>query len=160
MDEIRKQFKNITTTNTAKSPVVRDEVKNSQSIAERLGVKVTTINIENGVKLVLAEDEEEDYTKIFTLEDVIKLDKKKPNLIVEFVPPLFKEYTNARAEIKTHVKVNDEVVVKDKFVHSSSNNDKTKVLSLHFKSLNNMTVIIAKLSNNNYELSNRLEVCK
>ena len=116
--------------------------------------------LNHGVTIILAPDNEENYSKLSTLEDVILLDKRKPSNVAGFHPPLFTEFINKSTNsIKTHVKVNDIVKVKRLYMDKKEDLPR-EVVSMYLKALNNMTVIIATLNDGDYHLSNRLEVCK
>lgn len=170
----KKIFTNVTTkgkdVDVGKSPheVVRFPVKvKGRASAVRKpkelvipnGVKTVSVDLKRGVKLILIEDDAEDYSSIKTLEDVINLDKTKPHLIAGFIPSLYEEFMDGNRTIKPHVKVSDFVKVKRKFIDTKGDIPR-QVTSLYFKSLNDMTVVIATLADNDYYLSNRLEVCK
>lgn len=117
-------------------------------------------NLDKGVTLVLVKDHEEDYSKLKTVQDVIDLDKRKPNVIVGFNPPLYFEFINKGKQCLTsNVDVGDIVTVKAKFKDNKGHIPRV-VQSLYFKSLFDMTVIVAVLNDNDFCLANRLEICK
>jgi hypothetical protein len=114
----------------------------------------------HNVIVLLVPDEEEDYSKINTLFDLINLDLRKPNLIAGFEPPLYKDFVDTfNKSIKTFVKVDDLVTVKAKYEDNRGHIPR-QVKDLYLKTLNNMTVIIAILNDNDYCLTNRLEIYK
>lgn len=133
--------------------------KKSNQLVIPDGVKTVSVDLTRGVKLILIEDEAEDYSNIKTFEDVITLDAVKPHLIAGFIPSLYDEFVDGNRNIKPNVKVQDFVKVKRKFIDAKGDIPR-QVVSLYFKSLNDMTVIIAKLADDDYYLSNRLDVCK
>ena len=150
--------------------VNEDDVKKpSNQIAPSRSKRVSTeldntnyikIQLKHGVTIVVTKDSEEDYNKIETLQDVILLDKRKPNNIVGFDPPLFTDFINkASGTIKTHVLVGETVVCMKKFSDSKGHIPRI-VKSLYLKALNNMTIIIATLSDDDFYIASRLEKIK
>jgi hypothetical protein len=113
--------------------------------------------IKHGVQVVLVKDTEENYNDIENIHDIINLIKKKSSNIVGFIPKLYHEFldlTNAR--IKTFVNEGDLVVYKSKF--APNNNNPKIVKEIYIKSLNDMSVLIAKLDDNSLVLCNQLEL--
>jgi hypothetical protein len=120
---------------------------------------VTIDGTESKVQVIIVNDEEEDYSLIKTLHDVIALDKRKPQLVAEFKPPLYKEFTNSRGQILTHVKVGDKVKLKPIF--SDEKAPRTLIVKeVRTASLYDMTIIVATFDNYYPTLTTRLEVCK
>lgn len=118
------------------------------------------ITLKHGVTLIVTKDEEEDYSKLETLDDIILLDKRKPNNIVGFNPPLFKDFINkATGAINTSVSVGESVVCVKKFMDKRGHIPRI-VKSLYLKSLNNMTIVIAILNDDDFYIANRLEKAK
>lgn len=112
------------------------------------------IKLEGNVTLLVVEDHEEDYTKIYTLDDVLSLDRRKPSNIAGFVPPLFSDFKDrVKNIIRTYVKVGDTVVVKAKYMDGTP---PRKVVDVHLSSLADMTVVVATLSDGDLQLTNRL----
>lgn len=109
--------------------------KNSKVILDN------SIPIDNNIKLQLLR--------------VLEIDKEYPSGILGFNPPLYKEFITKAGDINTHVKINQEVKLKLKF--KKEINEKRIVKDLYFTSLNDITVIIAKLDNNDYYPSYQLE---
>jgi len=89
------------------------------------------------------------------LQRVIELDKEYPKAIIGFHPPLFKDFINKDNTINTHVNVGETVVLGLKF--KNDKNPPRIVKELYFTSLNSITVIIAKLDNEDYYPSYFLE---
>lgn len=121
-------------------------------------VSITIDGTESKVKVIIMKDEEEDFSLIKTLHDVIALDKRKPQLIADFKPKLYKEFTNSRGQIITHVKAGDKVKLKPKF--SDDKAPELIVKDIRTASLFDMSVILATFDNYYPTLSNRLEICK
>lgn len=137
--------------NIGKSPptlIKKQEVKKS---------KIRYIPLKNNVYLITEEDDEEDLDLITTLEDVILLQKRKPQLILGFKPNLYSEFFDKKTGIiKQYVFKGNIVVVKDKFKSRAVDNIPRIVKDVYLKSLHNMTVIIAELDDGDFQLSNRL----
>ena len=86
------------------------------------------------------------------------MDNLNPNAIYSFEPALYNDFINkATHSIHTFVKAGDLVVVKKKY--ASSNNPPRRVKDIYFKSLGDMTVLVAILDDEDLELCNRLLVC-
>ena len=116
--------------------------------------------IENNVSVVLVKDAEEDYSEIKTIHDVLDLDKKKPNNIVGLIPAIYYEFIDRQNKtLNTFVKVDELVTVKSKFMDKKGHIPR-QVKKVYAKALNNMTVIIAELDDNEIYLTYRLEICK
>lgn len=150
-------------TKSTNLPVNKVEKKLIKAVARPIYDKdnatfVTIDGKESKVQVIILNDEEEDYDLIKTLHDVILLDKRKPQLIAEFRPPLYKEFTNSRGQILTHIKVGDSVKLKPIF--SDEKAPKLIVKDIRTASLFDMTVILATFDNYYPTLSNRLELCK
>ena len=117
-------------------------------------------SLKKGVTIVLVKDHEEDYSKLETVKDVIELDKRKPASIVGFIPSLYHEFIDkTKGTIDPKVKIGDIVTVKRKFVDKKGDIPRT-VTNYYFKSLHDMTVIVAVLNDGDFCLANRLEICK
>lgn len=121
---------------------------------------VNTVQLPHGVQVHFAKDPEEDFSKVQDLEDVMKLELAKPNLIVGFTPNLFHffEEKGTRA-IKRYIKPSDLITVKKVYMDNKGDEPR-RVARMYFKSLSDMTVIIAVLEDGDLQLANRLELCK
>lgn len=144
-------------------PISKEEKKTVKAVARPIYDKdnatfVTIDGKQSKVQVVIMNDEEEDYTLIKTLHDVIQLDKRKPQLIVGFTPYLYKEFTNSRGQIITHVQVGDKVRLKPEFEDKKA--PTLVVRDIRTAYLSDMTVILATFDNYYPTLSNRLELCK
>ncbi len=119
-----------------------------------------SIPLKHGVLLTVTKDSEEDYSKIETLQDIILLNKRKPNNIVGMSPPLFPEFINKTTNsINTGVSIGDSVKCKAKFMDNKGNKPR-QVKDLYLKGLNNMTIVVATLEDDDFYIANRLEKCK
>lgn len=141
-------------------PVSKEEKKivKSSDITDENSTNIRIDGQESKVFVTIVNDEEEDYSLIKTLHDVILLDKRKPQLVVGFKPTLYKEFTNSRGQIITHVQVGDKVKLKPKFEDRKA--PTLIVKDIRTASLFDMTVILATFDNYYPTLVNRLEVCK
>jgi hypothetical protein len=116
--------------------------------------------LNNGVVVILVKDAEEDYSTIKTIQDVLELDKKKPNNIVGLNPPIYHEFIDrAKKTINLFVNEGDLVTVNRKFMDKKGDIPR-RVEKVYIKSLNNMSVIVAQLDDKELCLTNRLIVCK
>jgi hypothetical protein len=129
----------------------------SNSISESSLIKIT---LKKGAVVKLVKNEEEDYSHLTTSQDIIDLDIRNPNAIYSFEPALFNDFIDkATHNINPFVKIGDTVIVKKKYANSKGHIPR-KVKDIYFKSLGNMTVIIAVLQDGELELCNRLQLWK
>ena len=105
------------------------------------------------------EDTEENYDNVSTLEDVLALDRKKPNILLGVVPPLFSAFVpvGEPINIQTYVNKGDSVVYRKKEFSPIKENPALLVDNVVIKSLGNMSVIIAEFSNGDFSLTNLLK---
>lgn len=130
---------------------------NANAVSDEEFIKV---NIGRGVTVLFVKDSEEDYSKLKHLNDVVELDLRKPGVLADFRPPLFKEYINrVNHTIETFAKIGDIVTIDRKYLDPKGDVPR-RVIDLYFKSLNNMTVVMVKLEDGDINLSNRLVLCK
>jgi hypothetical protein len=110
---------------------------------KKKGIAVTYIAVDD-VQIALTQDDEVIYEDIKTLEDVVHLDKAKPNLVAYFVPPLHKSFLDAKGEhINPFVKKGDKVKVAPEFASAKDTELGIQIVKrVYFKSLNNMTIIM------------------
>lgn len=95
--------------------------------------------------------------KTLSYKEFVELDKQYPDLIEGFTPPLYKEFI-VKGKLLNQVNIGDLSIINPKY--RENNTMKNIVLDIYFKSLNNMTVLIAKLDNEELVLYNRLQLCK
>lgn len=118
------------------------------------------VKLNKGVSITMVKNSTVIYEEIKTLNDVIFLDTVRPHLIVCFHPPLYKDFVDKQKQsIDTIIKVGDIVKVKSKYIDNKGDIPR-EVTNLYFKSLNNMTVVIAVLNDNDFYVANRLEKYK
>lgn len=118
------------------------------------------VKLDKGVSITMVKDDTIHYDEIKILNDVIFLDTVRPDLIISFHPPLYKDFVDKQKQsIDTIVKVGDIVKVKSKYIDNKGDIPR-EVINLYFKSLNNITVVIAVLNDNDFYVANRLEKCK
>jgi hypothetical protein len=104
------------------------------------------------------EDHEVDFDKIRTFEDVLRLDKTKPNILLHTKPQLFSAFrTKASNSIDTYVSVGDRVVYKNNAVSPIKGNPPQLVVGLELKSLGDMAVVVAMFESQDYALANHLK---
>ena len=105
------------------------------------------------------EDTEENYDNVTTLEDVLALDRKKPNILLGVIPPLFSAFVpvGEPINIQTYVSKGDSVVYRKKEFSPIKENPTLLVTNLLVKSLGTMSVIIAEFDNGDYSLTNLLK---
>ena len=145
-----------------KEPLASKESSRGRSspIVGKLNNSHIQHKLQGDVSVILVKDAEEDYSTILTIQDVLELDKRKPNNIVGLSPPIYHEYIDrAKKTINLFVKVDDLVTVKSKFMDNKGHIPR-RVKKVYVKSLNNMSVIIAELDDKELYLTYRLEVCK
>ncbi len=121
--------------------------------------KTTNIQIGKGVVIHLDTNEYvklKKYTKLDYLA-IVQLDKDNGNMIEGFTPPLYKEFI-IKNKLLNHVNIGDLCIINPKYEENTTSEHTVK--DIYFKSLNNMTVLIAKLSNGELILYNRLVKCK
>lgn len=95
----------------------------------------------NKVRIIL--QDYVDTEALFTLNDIIKLEKEDPDAIVDIKPTLYKRFIKKDNTINTFVRTGQTVTIKEPIEKEKG---KTYlVLSIRFKKLNNMTVIVADL---------------
>lgn len=95
----------------------------------------------NKVRIIL--QDYVDTEALFTLNDIIKLEKEDPDAIVDIKPTLYKRFIKKDNTINTFVKPGNTVIIKQPIEKEKG---KTYlVLNIRFKKLNNMTVIVADL---------------
>lgn len=127
------------------------------------GVKDETdlisIKLNKGVIIKLQKRNNVNYDIIKTLNDIVKLDINIPDLIHSFHPPLYKDFITSKGQINTIIEIGNIVITKRKFIDNKEDIPR-EVIDLYFKSLNNMTVIVAILNDNDFYVANRLELCK
>lgn len=118
------------------------------------------VKLDKGVSVICVKKDDIKYDEIKTLNDVIFLDNTRPDIIINFQPPLYKDFVNKQNQsIDTIIKIGDIVKVKNKYLDNKGEIPR-EVINLYFKSLNNMTVIVAVLNDNDFYIANRLEKCK
>lgn len=151
---------------------VRNTVKDKPKVARKSKIKLlslaelenafTVISLERDTRVALVPSKEEDYSTIKTIHDIIELDKRNSNLIAQFYPPLSSKFIDiVNASINTHIKVGDTVNVKKFYRTSDVIDEKPRVVTkLYLKALNNMTVIIAVLEDNDFYLTYYLQKTK
>lgn len=105
------------------------------------------------------EDKEENYDNIKTLEDVLKLDRKKPNILLGIKPPLFSAFKpiGSPININTYVSKGDTVVYSKPEFSPIKENPVLVVENVIIKSLGTMSVIVAEFSNGDFSLTNLLK---
>ncbi len=113
-----------------------------------------------GVTIVLTKDPEEDYSSLVSLHSLLEFNKKKPNNIVGIIPELFNAFVDdINNTINPYVKKGQIVKSVSKFERGNFKQPR-KVEDVYLKSLNNMTVVIAKLEDDSIHISYTLEICK
>ncbi len=117
--------------------------------------KTYNVNIGKGVIIHLSREPELSY--IYNYQTLIQLDKFDSELIEGFTPPLYKEFI-VKNKLLNHVNIGDLCIINPKYKENTTSEHTVK--DIYFKSLNNMTVLIAKLSNGELVLYNRLIKCK
>lgn len=97
-----------------------------------------------------------DIGTVLQVERVLEIDRDYPNQIYGFNPPLFKDFIDEETNtIDTHVKVGDTVILKNLF--KGKVNTPRKVKSLYFRALNDFTVVVAQLEDNDFYTTYYLE---
>ena len=105
------------------------------------------------------EDKEENYDNIKTLEDVLMLDRKKPNVLLGIKPPLFSAFkpVGSPININTYVSKGDTVIYRKPEFSPIKGNPVLMVDNVIIKSLGNISVIVAEFSNGDFSLTNLLK---
>lgn len=139
----------------SKLPIVEKKggIKNEENLIE--------YKLDKGVIIKLVKNEGYIFNTITqpTLRDIIEIDNIKSDLIHSFHPPLYKDFITSKGQINTIINIGNIVKVKRKFMDEKEDIPR-EVTDLYFKSLNNMTVIVAVLNDNDFYVANRLEICK
>lgn len=144
-----------------KTPV-KERSRGSTSTQQLNTDKTYNINIGKGVVIHLNDDimysmVPTPFFKSLPYKDTVNLDKNHPDLIEGFTPPLYKEFI-VKGKLLNHVNIGNKVIIHPKYQES---NIKQRILKdIYFKSLNNMTVLIAVLDDGDLVLYNRLQLCK
>lgn len=105
------------------------------------------------------EDTEENYDNIKTLEDVLALDRKKPNILLGIKPPLFSAFKplGSPININTYVSKGDNVIYRKPEFSPIKENPILIVDNVIIKSLGSMSVIVAEFNNGDFSLTNLLK---
>lgn len=152
-------FKNLSTTKTINESSASKEEKESVGVEFVKSIKANSkeVAIKKDVTMLVVLDEEEDYSTIKTITDVLALDARKPNNIIGFIPALHESFINkVKKTLLTHVNIGDTVIMKPKYTDEKGKIPR-KVKDLYFKSLNNMTIIIAILDDDDFHIANLLQ---
>ena len=143
------------------------EFKNlTNEVNKKKGVKTTSTTKVHGKKILIGDvtflvdetDTEEDYDTLKTLQDVLALYRKKPNVILGVDPPLYSAFvSSANQSIETYVDIGDQVVYKNKGFSPDKKNNPMIVSNVEIKSLRNMSVIIATFDDGEFSITNHLK---
>jgi len=137
-----------------KTPV-NERSRGSTSVQNINTDKTYNVNIGKGVTIHLSREPELNYK--YNYQTLVQLDKVDPDLIEGFTPPLYKEFI-VKGNLLNHVNIGDTITINPKYKDSSKY--RCIVEDIYFKSLNNMTVLIAVLNDGDLVLYNRLMLCK
>ena len=137
---------------------VINEKKRSVKATQQRPLKGKQVLINDVVFIFDEEDKEEDFTNLTTLQDVIKLDKKKPNLLLAISPPLYSTFkSTVTKNIEPYVEVGDIVVYKNIAFAPDKKIVPFTVSAVVIKSLGNMSVIIAEFESGGFALTTQLK---
>lgn len=130
---------------------------------QQVGVKIAPpkgaqahVTIGDVILIYNAEDHEIDFSNLKTLEDVLKLDESKPNVLLHVKPPLFSAYKGKDKTIETYVRVGDKVKYRNPAFSPIKENPVLTVSKVELKNLTNMTVVIASFEEGDFSLANHL----
>ena len=151
-NKIAKNNKENLKKNSIHLEVFPDKKSTKQVNNRELGIEIP---VHKNAKVIINKKLDISFDTKLQLLRVLEIDKEYPDSILGFNPPLFKEFITKTGEINTHVYIGQAVKLKLKF--KKDINEKQVVKDLYFTSLNNMTVIIAKLENGNFYPSYQLE---
>jgi hypothetical protein len=129
--------------------------KTNKSNIIDLSIKIPLVV--NNTKLLVNPAYKHLINDIKTYDDIIKLDNEFSDAIIGFSPNLLNSFIDKNNKIINNIKVGNTVIRKTRY--KKDNEQPTKVVSIHFAGLNNMTIIVAVLSDNTREPINRLELC-
>lgn len=136
------------------------ENNNKNEVNENLKVKKTLkkeITINDVIVYVDAEDTEEDYDNIKTIEELIVLSNKKPNVILGFKPSLYSTFKSKTTKcIETYVNKGDTVTYRSPVLAPDKKNVVVDVEEIGLKSLGSMSIVYAKLTNGDTCLTTHL----
>lgn len=114
----------------------------------------------NNVSIFLNSDPDEDFTKILTIEDLLKLDKKKPGIIINIEPKLYSAFkSSVNGVLEPYVAKGDKVRYKKEKLASSTQDWETihTVEEVELSSIGSMSIFNARLSNGEICLTNYLK---
>lgn len=138
---------------------LQNAIDNQTAGAKTVPIKGAQAQVTIGDVILVynAEDHEVDFESIKTLEDVLALDAKKPNVLLHTKPPLFSAFKGKGKTIETYVNVGDRVIYKNPAFSPIKENPVLVVSKLEIKNLTTMTVIIATFEGGDFALTNHLK---
>lgn len=116
---------------------------------------VNVIPVYKNSHIIISKEVPINIESTLQIKRVLEIDKEYPNQIFGFNPPLFKEFITEDNTITTIVKIGDTVKLKD--VYKDKVNKPRKVKDLYFRALNNFTVIVALLEDDDFYVAYYLE---
>lgn len=121
-------------------------------------IKGKEVLINDVIFIFDAEDKEENYDNLKTLQDVIALDIKKPNLLLGISPSLYSAFkSSVTKNIETYIDKGDTVIYKNISFSPDKKNLPKVVENVIIKSLGNMSVIIAEFEGGDFALTTHLK---
>lgn len=138
---------------------LQDAINNQTDSTKTVLKKGATahVTIDDVILVYNADDHEVDFSKIKTLQDVLKLSESKPNVLLHINPPLFSAYKSKTKGIETYVNIGDKVIYRNPSFSPIKENPVLTVSKLEIKSLKSMSVIIASFEEGDFALANHLK---
>lgn len=136
---------------------LNNEVKH---ISAKTAPKDTNVHIliNDVVCVYNGEDHEVNFEDVKTFEDVLTLNKKKPNILLYTKPALYSAFrAKGTMNLETYVNIGDKVKYKNDHSSPIEGNPALVVEKLELKSLGDMAVIIATLEGGDYAVTNYLK---
>ena len=112
--------------------------------------------VDNSVVFTYDTSDTENYDNIRTLEDVLSLHAAKPNVLIGIHPQLYSAFMDTTGGIVPYVKVGDKVKYKNPRQADVTGNPVRTISNVYFKSIGDMSVIVAEFEEGDYALTNLL----
>jgi hypothetical protein len=109
--------------------------------------------VDNSVVFTYDTGDTENYDNIRTLEDVLTLHEAKPNVLLGIHPPLYSAFMNTTGGIVPYVKVGDKVKYTNPRQADIPSNPVRTISNVYFKSLTDMSVIVAEFEEGDFALT-------
>ena len=135
--------------------------KINQSAKKAPKPKETKEVLINDVVFIFDNDTEENFDNIQNFQQLLLLDKKKPNLLIGVKPPLYSAFkASVNKNIEVYVEMDDDVIFKNPAFSPDKENPVRIVSNVYPKSLGSMSVIIADFMDGEFALTNHLKIVK